>query len=291
MQPKRKLRPSFDFDGPPVRREVKRKITRFRTLVLSRHTSHSPLRTQLELLPFRSLVRLGSTTSKQDDVTHGGARVECNTVQAVRTSASKALMKRAFTDGGVTTADWSLNAPKAEWFQDGGKALAKHIHGSRGTGNYMLETMADFETWRQGKTIANYVFEKFYTYTREYRVHVTKEGPFYSCRKMLRRDAPAENSWQRHDDNCVWILEENPSFDRPRNWNTITADCVRALNAVGLDIGAFDVKVQSARDSKNRQREEPKWIIIESASAPGLAEVGLRHYLTQIPRVLRRKHG
>ena len=44
--------------------------------------------------------------------------------------------------------------------------------------------------------------------TREYRLHVTKFGCFYTCRKLVKNDAP-EDTWQKHDDVCNWVFEEN----------------------------------------------------------------------------------
>ena len=70
--------------------------------IFSRHPSHSILRAKnqtLPLLPFRSVIRLGSTT-----VSDG--RLEINTAQAVKNSASKLLMKQKFTEAGVKTAEW-----------------------------------------------------------------------------------------------------------------------------------------------------------------------------------------
>lgn len=282
-----------------------KKISSFRPKVRSRHPSHSPLRTRLPLLPFRSVVRLGSTTIESDVVALGGNRIECNTVQAVKNSASKLLMKRCFTRAGVQTPDWftithlgggydirveknpDMNISIAELPYP---IVAKHIHGSRGTGNYKINNQAELRSWLRGKTLSNYIFERFYSYNREYRIHVTAAGYFYTCRKMLKRDADESNSWQRHDDNCVWIVEENPAFEKPVNFNRIVQDCVTALNAVGLDIGAFDVKVQSANDSKRVRRTNPEWIVIESCSAPSFGEITTVKYIEQIPIVLRRKY-
>lgn len=279
-----------------------KKISSFRPKVRSRHPSHSPLRTRLPLLPFRSVVRLGSTTVENDVVALGGNRIECNTVQAVRNSASKLLMKQCFTRAGVKTPQWYIHNGRTFICKDGNTEvptsitnlpypiIAKHIHGSRGTGNYKLNNQTELSSWLRGKTLSNYIFERFYSYNKEYRIHVTSTGYFYTCRKMLKRDADESNSWQRHDDNCVWIVEENPSFDKPVNFNRIVQDCVTALNAVGLDIGAFDVKVQSTLDSKKIKRESPEWIIIESCSAPSFGEITTQKYIEQIPLVLKRKY-
>lgn len=276
-----------------IQKKKKKTFTRFRTLVLSRHPSHKVLRTQLPLLPFRSVIRLGSTTVRNDKV-----RVECNSVQSVRNSASKLLMKICFTRGDVKTADWwiyngrfikdrtseSINIQDLPY-----PIIAKSHHGSRGEGNSLLNNQQELQQWMQGKTLSNYIFEKYYSYTREYRLHVTKEGCFYTCRKMLKRDTPEEKKFQRHDDNCVWIMESNPAFDKPVNWDEIVADCVKALNSLGLDIAGFDVKVQSAKDAKGNPRKTCEWIVIESCSAPSFGNVTSEKYLLEIPKVLNKK--
>jgi len=273
-----------------VKKVIKKPLTMFKPKVRTRHPTHSPLRRGLGLLPFKSVVRLGSTTIEADAVSLGGRRVECNTVHAVRNSASKLLMKQCFTTSGVKTADWwdavAFNKINKETLSY--PIISKSLHGSRGQGNVKHDTREQLESWLRGKTVSHYIFEKFVSMSREYRLHVTSEGCFYTCRKLIRNDAP-EGTWQRHDDVCTWILESNPSFKKPRNWDLIVADCVKALKALGLDIGAFDVMVQGSKNGV--ERSTPEWIICESCSAPSFGEVTTQKYLEEIPKVLRRKNG
>ena len=187
----------------------------YKIMVRSRHPSHKPLRTSLSRLPFRTVVRLGSTWAGD-----GKLRVECNTVEAVKTSASKLLMKRAFHANKVITAAWEpadhtivLDFINLHGFP----IVAKHIYGSRGTGNYLLKDQAELDAWMKGEDLSKYIFEKFYDYSREYRLHVTQNGCFYTCRKMLKEDTPDNKRWYRNDSNSVWIVEANPSFDKPVN--------------------------------------------------------------------------
>jgi len=163
------------------------------------------------------------------------------------------------------------------------------LFGSRGEGNTLIKDLASFERFIQGKNLSNYIYEKFYSYSREYRLHVSKEGCFYTCRKMLKSDTPEDQKWHRHDTNSVWIMEENPAFDKPVNWDSIVADCVNALEALDLDICGFDVKVQSAKDSKGRTRENPEWFLIESGSACSFGEVTAQKYIEHYPIVATRK--
>lgn len=268
---------------------IKKAITRFRCSLFSRHPSHAPLRTQLPLMPFRSILRLGSTTP------HIGNKVECNSVQSVKNSANKLLMKQCFTRGGIKTADWWIynNGFRKNNSLHGGledinilpyPIIAKSHFGSRGIGNTKLDTQKQLENWMKGKDLSNYIFEKYLPFTREYRLHISDFGCFYTCRKLLRNNTP-EGTWQLHDDVVNWALEDNPSFKKPNNWNQIVDDCVRAKNALGLDICAFDVKVHVTKERANAD-----WIILESCSAPSFGDITLQKYLEEIPKVLKKKY-
>ena len=272
--------------------------------IYSRHPSHSILRAKnqtLPLLPFRSVIRLGSTT-----VSDG--RLEINTTEAVKNSASKLLMKRKFTEAGVKTAEWwtlyyggdefegillSCKFNNEEPYNDplshfSYPLVAKSHFGSRGVGNTKFNTKEELEAWLPNKNLNNYIFEEFCKMTREYRLHITKFGCFYTCRKLVKNDAP-EGTWQRHDDVCNWVLEENPSFKKPKNWNAIVADCVKAKDALGLDICAFDVGVQGAKDGV--ERENPEWVIFESCSAPSFGNVTGQKYIEILPKLLIDKYN
>lgn len=278
-----------------------KKYKLFRPLLLSRHPSHSILRANkqtLPLLPFRSVIRLGSST-----VSDG--RLEINTVEAVKNSASKLLMKQKFTEAGVKTAEWRksslLTLPYTTneyiafmsedvdgYNQINYPIVAKSHFGSRGVGNTKFNTKEELEAWLPNKNLNNYIFEKFVKMTREYRLHVTKFGCFYTCRKLVKNDAP-EGTWQKHDDVCNWVLEDNPSFKKPRNWDDIVADCVKAKDALGLDICAFDVGVQGSVDGV--ERENPEWIIFESCSAPSFGTVTGQKYIEILPKLLIDKYN
>lgn len=250
-------------------------------------------------MPFKSIIRLGSITDEPDTVSHGGRRVECNTIQGVKNSANKLLMKQCFSDAMVKTAEWYTSNGNETFFRNNanidGKInikdlsypiISKSLYGSRGQGNVLHRTQEELKDWMQGKDLKGYIFEKFYTYNREYRIHVTQGGCFYTCRKLLKNDAP-KDTWQRHDDVCTWILEENPSFKKPKNWNEIIKDCVNAQKALGLDICCFDVMIQGSKDGK--ERTNPDWIICESASAPSFGDITAKKYIQEIPKILKEK--
>lgn len=277
------------------KKKLKKVFTKFRAQIYSRHPSHDVLRHNLDLLPIRGIVRLGSTTETPND---GKPRIEINSIEAIENSANKLLMKQCFTEAEITTADWYLifGASQTNMEKQNSEIkeivsfenlpypiIAKNIYGSRGTGNYKLDTREQLEEWMRGKNLSNYIFEKFYTYSKEYRIHVTNDGCFYTCRKLLKNETPESEQWHRHDENSVWIIEENPKFMKPSTWDLIIEDCIKAKNALGLDICAFDVKTQGS------SKRNPKWIIIESCSAPSFGEITAIKYKEELNKLLKKK--
>jgi len=106
---KKKLAPK---KATPVKRAaVKRVQTAFKPFVNSRHPSHASLRRTLPNFPFRVLIRLGSTKTVQEaypgKTSEQLARVkQINSIQGVKNSSSKLLMKQCFTRAQVKTAIW-----------------------------------------------------------------------------------------------------------------------------------------------------------------------------------------
>jgi len=281
----------------------------FRPRVRTRHPSHSALRPvhqNLPLLPFRSIIRLGSTTSIGALASDRNVRVEVNSVDSIKNSSNKLLMKQCFTQKEVNTAAWwtyneieKLFIPKfsneelemASLEDLSYPIISKNIYGSRGTGNKKHDTPESLRDWMENKFLDNYIFEKYHNYVREYRLHVDLEGCFYSCRKMLKSDTPQESRWYRNNDHCVWIMETNDLFDRPSNWDEIVSHSVNALKAVGLDVGAVDLRVQSSTNLDGESRANPKFIVIEINSAPSFGKVTEEKYIEQLPKILNRKYN
>lgn len=284
-------------------------ISLFRPMILSRHPTHGVLRASNKTLPlnrFQSVIRLGSTTELNDTITKGGKRIEINTVEAIKNSASKLRMKNCFQRDNVKTADWGIatNARLTDdnsgivWSQPGlddytikFPIVAKHIFGSRGRGNYLIQNSSEFHKWLMGKELSNYIYERFYNYNREYRLHVTEDGCFYTCRKMLKTDTPEDKKWFRNDSNSNWWVESNEGFDKPVNWEKIEAECVKALKSVGLDFGAVDLRVQSSKNRDGNMRPDPDFIVIEINSAPSFGEGTAKRYQEILPQLLTKKYN
>jgi len=280
----------------------KKKYSLFRPMILSRHPSHSVLRLadkNIQALPYRSVVRLGSTTECNDTIARGGDRIEINSIQSIKNSANKLLMKQKFLEANVKTANWTSYvsdvAMKQFTEENGFPIVAKAHFGSKGKGNTLIKSQEELNTWMQGKTLSNYIFEKFMNYGHEFRLHITEDGCFYVCRKALRKDTPPEEKWHFHDTTCVWLLEENESFFKPNSFNDIVSDCIKALKSVGADLLSFDVKVQSPTDKDGNKRPYQDYILLECNSASsmdngtGELSVCAKKYINEIPKIIIRK--
>ena len=276
----------------------KKKYTLFRPMILSRHPSHDILRLKhkkIAALPYRSVIRFGSSTEVEDTTAKGGNRIEINTVDAIKISANKLLMKQKFTEAGVRTANWRQHCPIEGLTDLEFPIVAKAHYGSKGKGNTLLKTHEEYLEWTSGKNLSNYIFEKFMNFGHEFRLHVTEDGCFYTCRKALKQDVPEDQKWRRHDDICVWFLETNENFQKPNSWNDIVSDCVKALKAVGADLLSFDVRVQTPRDKDGNSRPYQEYILLECNSASsmdnGTGEVSVcaQKYIDEIPKIIIRK--
>ena len=265
----------------------KKRFTKRSLVIFSRHPSHNVLRRKV-LVPaaMRAVVRFGSTTESSIEK-------ELNPIEGVRNSSSKLRMKTCFDQAEVKTAQWWRTPLEVEALDEiPFPIIAKRVYGSRGEGMKKLNNQEEFTNFVTRSTnIQNYIFERFHNYVREYRLHIDAQGCFYTCRKMLKGDTPEDQKWFRNDKNCVWFLEDNEHFDKPVNWDDIVNECVKALNAVGLDFGACDVRVQGAKNGKGQRRGNPEFIIVEINSAPSFGDVTAEKYKERLPQTLAAKYS
>lgn len=285
----------------PTKKKI---LTMFRPSVFSRHPSHSILRGNTKNLPLfskRVVIRFGSSTESKPGV------VEINTVDSIKTSANKLLMKQAFKNAGVKTAPWVQSNEIKEIVQEGlllkseeeavinFPIVAKAKYGSRGKGNTLIRNLEEYNAWVKDRNPHQYIFEKFVNYALEYRLHITENGCFYSCRKALKKDCPEDQKWRHHDDTCVWFLEENPEFRKPNSWDDIISDCQKALKEIGADILSFDVKVQSEKTGKGKIRDYQDYILLECNSASSMGDYNgepskcAQAYIKELPKLITKK--
>jgi len=175
---------------------------KFRPMIRSRHPSHARLRTELAKLPFRSVIRLGSTTELKDAASMSGSRIELNPAEAIKNSSNKLLMKQCFTKSKVKTAEWYIynrngngnnfrkqfpgenDDIESEGWEDFSEIhleyplVAKSLFGSKGKGNTLIKSSIELDNFVESNDMNNYIFEKYCNYNKEYRLHVTKDGCF-----------------------------------------------------------------------------------------------------------------
>jgi len=244
----------------------------FKPIIRSRHPSHNRLRKELPFFPKRVLLRLGSTHNTP--LKH--KYLEINSSNACKNSANKRIMKQCFNEYDIPTCKYSLYKIDNLKYP----IIAKPIYGSRAKDIFLLRDEQNYNKLK----FSNYIFEEYFSGVREYRIHVSKNGCFHACRKLLK--STATTRFYRNSNNSNWILENNKMFEKPINWEQIVNDCVKALNAVNLDIGACDVRVQS--QYKNGEiRNNPIYKIIEINSAPSLnGNIVFNKYKTEITKII-----
>lgn len=243
--------------------------------------------------PVRSIVRLGSRTSTQEAFPKSYGRkpiVEVNTVESIENSRDKLRMKACFDRAGVPHAPWfTIDVMKAKIrdneLGDLLPVLAKRITGFKGHGMQKLDNREQLDAFLRGNT-NGYYFEEFKNFAREYRLHCTANGCFMAWRKL--RKADAEQRWFFNSANCNWVGENHELYNKPTNFDAIEQHCIQALEATGLDIGSFDVRIQSANN------RNPEYILVEVNSAPSLGEQGIEIYRSTIGEIIKNKinnHG
>ena len=262
--------------------------------VFSRHPSIKNIRYSITS-PIYTVYRHGSVTECPN------AQLEINTIQSVQYSKDKIKMKQLFFNEKVASPMFYTIAkeedtvfmypPEGYQFKQYSRfspsiaqefvrfpLLAKRKFRSRGNGmrfiNDVDELLEFIDSSVNFSSNNPYYFEEYINYSREYRLHMSPLGCFYTCRKMLKSDA--KNRWYRNDSNSVWILEENPNFNKPTTWDKIVEDCSRAREAVGLTLGAIDIIV--AKDGR--------WQIIEINSAPSFGEITEIKYREEIEKIV-----
>lgn len=216
-----------------------------------------------------SIVRLGSVTQGRP------GDIEINTVEGVQNCSNKLKMKEIFQAKDIISPKFfsvdEVTKKKVRF-----PLVKKLFFRSRGQGMELIkdakQLQAVLATGRK-----DIYFEEYFSGSREYRLHVSELGCFYSCRKL--RKAGAKQRWFFNNSNCTWILEDNKLYNKPANFNEIVKECQKALKALGLDFAAFDVRVA----------KEGTFMIIEANSAPSFGKLTTVKYIEHLPLLINRK--
>lgn len=241
--------------------------------VLSRHPSHSPLRGMK--FGERVLLRLGSTTKVESEYD-----IYLNSIEAISISSNKYRMKKAFEDHRISTPTWYTYEELIKKDITDTKLypmVCKQIYGSRGTGNYLVHNAKEFDSFiKRRRDVSKFIFEKFCNYSYEYRVHVSKLGIFMIWQKLRKKDTPENMRWVYNNDTSVFLSPKNENFTRIPTIHILETLSLGALKAVGLDIGALDVKMDKKGNFK----------VLEINSAPSIGEQGMEIYKQEITKLI-----
>lgn len=241
----------------------------YKLRIFSPNKSCAPLRDVL--LPNRILLRLGSTTPLNSQFKY----TELNTIQGIKISANKISMKKAFDKAHIAHSEW-VSAKDINVIIDFVKkhkiVIAKHHHSSKGEGIYYIDSLGALNDFVLNcPDIHNYVFEKYYFFPNEYRVHIdVNHGCFYACKKVLLDDANVE--WHKHANNSKFVLVRAEHI-LPDCWKDIILACQKVMKEMQLHITCFDVLCCN-----------DKFIIVESNTAPCLADFGITYYSNHIQK-------
>lgn len=245
--------------------------------VRTKNPTAAPLRRSI-VVPVRAVVRLGSRSATEACFPGRRDVIEVNTVESIENSRDKLRMKNCFS---------RYDVPQAEWKTIGDPhpfttfpLVGKQIVGFKGHGMQLIENADQLRTFMRTHG-DSYFIERFYNFAREYRIHATRDHAFLSWRKLRRSDATER--WFFNSTNCNWVGEAHDLFQRPNNWIELEAAAVNAVRAVGLDIGAVDIRVQS--------NDNPDYIVCEVNSAPALGEAGVVAYRNEIRNIIINKNN
>ena len=242
--------------------------------IRSRHPTHRVLRRNKALLfKKRVVIRLGSTTA----IPRGSA-IEINTVEAIKNCSDKMKMKKLFKDNKVISPKyWTLDEMAKE--KNLTFPIVKKLKfRSRGAGMVLIKDQKQLtEQLKKNAGNGNVYFEEFFNGSKEYRLHISELGCFYTCRKV--RKEGAEERWFFNSSNSNWLLESNPKFDKPKTFDKMIEECKKGLRALGLDFGAFDVRV----------KKDGTFVILEANSAPSFGDLTAKKYLEHIPLIVKNK--
>lgn len=251
----------------------------FKIRVRSKHDSHIALREAMPVLPYKAMVRLGSTTDL------GPGYIEVNSIQSIKNSADKSLMKACFDNLGVRTADWAKTY--SVFGPEDYPLVAKHVRGSRGTGNYLIKTPERAKEWAKAKANLNdFIWERYHNFGREYRLYVTQDECYFAIRKLKKNGIEEKYKWRFRNEDTVWVGSHNPQFEQPSCWAEMVKHACLAAKATGLDIAAIDVKVQYEQPNGKK----PKFIILETNSAFMLHTKDLAATIDIIPKIVKKKY-
>ncbi len=256
-----------------------------RPSVISRHPSHKNF--ELPLFDKSVRIRFGSlsTFSRVKDI-------EFPSIDAIKSTSNKVLMKKKFIEHGVSTPIWgyvdllslrimSENAGIPDSLQNLFKVedgivvpvcelIFKEKNHSRGEGIMFVASHDDIKLLREnGKE--GYL-EQVVGNKREFRVHVCDGNAFYIDEKRPR---------ERGHTARIKNLANGYKYREPRKEfpDAVKDEAIKAVNAIGIEFGAVDVSLS----------EDGTVNVFEVNSAPGMRSRTRKLYNEQLISLIIKK--
>lgn len=215
------------------------------------------------------LIRFGASKKSKDE----NASIIINDLDAVKNNADKIKMKQIFKENDIPSPDFAPNTEEGrKYFQDNGYNVVykKRYHrGGIGMELVPLDQISKFE----GEIYKGGILERRLNVKREWRIHACpKLNLTFSVEKRKRYDKIHEVI--RNNDNCVFKVD----FAIPENWNEALEMASKAVDIMGLDIGAVDL----VWTGKN-------YYVIETNSGPGMGEQTSQWYADTLTQLIEYK--
>lgn len=215
------------------------------------------------------LIRFGASKKSKDEP----ADITINELNAVRTNADKIRMKEIFKENDIPSPDFAPNTEEGrKYFQEKGYNVVfkKRYHrGGIGMELVPLNQINKFED----QMYKGGILERRLNVKREWRIHTCpKLNLTFSVEKRKRLDKLDEPI--RNINNCIFKAD----FEIPENWNVALEMATKAVDVMGLDVGAVDL----VWTGKN-------YYVIETNSGPGMGDQTSKWYADTLAKLIEYK--
>jgi len=221
-------------------------------------------------------------------------RVVVNHLQGLRNTRDKLVQHMLLSGASISKPRFFRNRVEVEAYlreNPEAKVVAKRVNHSRGRGMHRINGL---EALYNANPVvfddSRYYFEEFVNCNREWRIHVSRfqNEPVVAYRKCLRQDyidqwreeEDIDKPWIRNMDTCYYKLESGE--DKKPWFNDMVAECKRAIEVLGLDIGGVDV-------GENTKVDGGAFYIYEVNSACGMEENTRAAYQSAIETIIDEK--
>lgn len=206
------------------------------------------------------VVRLGG------NMPYAGYDIQINTAEAINNSINKLKQKNLLLNAGLKTLPL-LKEPQYP-------CVVKGVVRSMGTKVFVTRDDKEYrDACRNLKH--DVMIEPLFNTTSEYRLHCTQDEVFFAVKKIKENPLDIIVTNRNH-----YNIKD---FVKPRLWEEIKAECLKAIKALGLDICCFDVLYDSSNDNQH------KFTIAEANTNPELLTNTYNAYNSALAKLIRNR--